>query len=112
MTTLETNITTLSDNLTVISTEESSCDQSSMILSVQPSCGTNAVGDIGGIPKKVVGDLLVVVSQIFVSFWVVYEEKVISKYTIAPLQAVGIEGEPVCYFILFSAYVFLKFIFF
>ena len=92
MTTLETNITNVSNNLT--SSNEYGCEQSSIKPSVQlPSCGNSAAGYIGGIPKKVVGDLLVIVSQIFVSFWVVYEEKVISKYSIKPLQAVGIEGE-------------------
>ena len=39
-----------------------------------------------------VGDILVIVAQVIVSVQMVYEEKVISKYAIAPLQAVGWEG--------------------
>ena len=70
-----------------------SCDQPP-VIPLEPLCGNSAAGTIGGIPKEVVGDILVIVSQIIVSFQMVYEEKVLSNYAIAPLQAVGSEGKP------------------
>ena len=44
------------------------------------------------ISNEVVGDIMVVVAQIFMSFQFVYEEKVLNCYEIEPLQAVGWEG--------------------
>lgn len=54
----------------------------------------DAIYDTSGIvlSHEVVGDIMIVVAQIFMSFQFVYEEKVLSSYTIAPLQAVGWEG--------------------
>ena len=40
-----------------------------------------------------VGDLLIFCSQIIVASQMVYEEKFITKYNLAPLKVVGLEGE-------------------
>lgn len=40
-----------------------------------------------------VGDLLIIMAQIIVACQMVYEEKVITKYNVPPLQAIGWEGE-------------------
>jgi len=67
------------------------CDTAA-VKPLVPICGDNGSGTIGGIPKELVGDILVIVAQIIVSIQMVYEEKVLSQYAIAPLQAVGSEG--------------------
>ena len=69
-----------------------SCDDAT-VINLRPLCGSGDDADlILGLNKAVVGDLLIVVAQIIVSFQMVYEEKVLSNYAIAPLQAVGSEG--------------------
>jgi len=55
---------------------------------VDANCNTN--GNI--LSNEVIGDIMIVAAQIFMSFQFVYEEKVSSSYDIAPLQAVGWEG--------------------
>ena len=42
--------------------------------------------------NEVIGDILVVSAQIFLSAKFVYEEKVLSCYNIKPLQVIGWEG--------------------
>ena len=67
--------------------------EESSYVEPSPPCGNiSGAGYIGGVPKEVIGDIIVIIAQIFMSFWMVYEEKVLSNYSIAPLQAVGIEG--------------------
>ena len=41
---------------------------------------------------SIIGDVLVICAQVIVSVQMVYEEKVLSRYAIAPLQAIGWEG--------------------
>ena len=55
---------------------------------VDAKCNTS--GNV--LSNEVVGDIMIVGAQIFMSFQFVYEEKVLSSYDIAPLQAVGWEG--------------------
>ena len=65
-----------------------------LVYQLEPMCNsTNSGGDsFGGLNKDVVGDILVIVAQVILSMQLVYEEKVVSQYAIAPLQAVGWEG--------------------
>ena len=42
--------------------------------------------------KQLTGDLLIVTAQVIVAVQMTYEEKVIKKYAVPPLQAVGWEG--------------------
>jgi len=51
-----------------------------------PEGGDDGIGD------AILGDILIVCAQVVVSFQMVYEEKILTKYDIAPLQAVGWEG--------------------
>ena len=41
---------------------------------------------------QMVGDIMIITAQIIVALQMVYEEKFITKYNIAPLKAVGFEG--------------------
>ena len=50
-------------------------------------------GESGGQSYAWLGDVLIILSQLIVSVQMVYEEKVLSGYNIAPLQAVGWEGK-------------------
>jgi len=77
--------------VTYLGDDDWTCD-TAPVKPLMPVCGDNGSGTIGGIPKEVVGDILVIVAQIIVSIQMVYEEKVLSQYAIAPLQAVGSEG--------------------
>ena len=63
-------------------------DNSSLIPKIETKCDANETS----LSNEVVGDIMVVAAQIFMSFQFVYEEKVLSSYDIAPLQAVGWEG--------------------
>ena len=40
----------------------------------------------------ITGDLLIVMAQVIVAIQMVYEQKVLAKYNVPPLQAVGLEG--------------------
>ena len=82
---------TTSHPVTYLGDDDWTCD-TAPVKPLMPLCGDNGSGTIGGIPKEVVGDILVIVAQIIVSIQMVYEEKVLSQYAIAPLQAVGSEG--------------------
>ena len=82
---------TTSHAVTYLGDDDWTCD-TAPVKPLMPICGDNGSGTIGGIPKEVVGDILVIVAQIIVSIQMVYEEKVLSQYAIAPLQAVGSEG--------------------
>ena len=82
---------TTSHPVTYLGDDDWTCD-TAPVKPLMPVCGDNGSGTIGGIPKEVVGDILVIVAQIIVSIQMVYEEKVLSQYAIAPLQAVGSEG--------------------
>jgi len=101
-TTMTTIITTIGPNLvsttpsTLLvlsdSSDSWSCD-AAPVIPLEPLCGaSDDAGQIAGIPKSVFGDILVIIAQVIVSFQMVYEEKVLSNYAIAPLQAVGSEG--------------------
>jgi len=46
----------------------------------------------GGTSNEILGDILIICAQVIVSFQMVYEEKILTGYDIAPLQAVGWEG--------------------
>ena len=52
----------------------------------------NRIKDLGFLSNEVIGDVLVVAAQIFLSMQFVYEEKVLSSYDIQPLQIAGWEG--------------------
>ena len=52
----------------------------------------NRIKDLGFLSNEVIGDVLVVAAQIFLSIQFVYEEKVLSSYDIEPLQIAGWEG--------------------
>ena len=52
----------------------------------------NRIKDLGFLSNEVIGDVLVVAAQIFLSMQFVYEEKILSLYDIEPLQIVGWEG--------------------
>ena len=94
---MTTTPSTLLVNITTAAADFS-CENAP-VIPLEPLCGNSGAGYIGGIPKEVVGDILVIVSQIIVSFQMVYEEKVLSNYAIAPLQAVGSEGEQFLHFL-------------
>ncbi|CAK9296163.1 unnamed protein product [Gordionus sp. m RMFG-2023] len=53
----------------------------------------------------IAGDLLIILAQIIVACQVTYEERVITKYNISPLQAVGWEG--VFGFLMLSVIIFI-----
>ena len=40
----------------------------------------------------ITGDLLIVMAQVIVAIQMVYEERVLSRHNVAPMQAVGLEG--------------------
>ena len=52
----------------------------------------NRIKDMNFLSNEVMGDVLVVAAQIFLSMQFVYEEKILSLYDIEPLQIVGWEG--------------------
>merc|ERR1740124_1150607 len=58
------------------------------VYPLEPMCKEGG----GGLGSEILGDALIVVAQVIVSFQMVYEEKVLSGYDIQPLQAVGWEG--------------------
>ncbi len=41
---------------------------------------------------SIIGDIILITAQIVVAFQGTYEEKILKKYDVAPLQAVGWEG--------------------
>jgi len=87
-----TLMTTNSSKLWFDSSNDFNCDDPP-VIPLQPVCGAgDDAGYIAGVPKSVFGDILVIIAQVIVSFQMVYEEKVLSNYAIAPLQAVGSEG--------------------
>ena len=97
---LAANITTIGTTLStstpanIIGTpaDNWTCD-TAPVIPLQPLCGgDDAANYIAGVPKSAFGDILVIIAQIIVSIQMVYEEKVLSNYAIAPLQAVGSEG--------------------
>ena len=45
-----------------------------------------------GVDAIITGDLLIVMAQVIVAIQMVYEQKVLAKYNVPPLQAVGLEG--------------------
>ena len=67
---------------------------STQTMSVEAhSCSCfNRIKDLGFLSNEVIGDVLVVAAQIFLSIQFVYEEKVLSSYDIEPLQIAGWEG--------------------
>ena len=52
----------------------------------------NKARDSNFLSNEIIGDVLVVAAQIFLSLQFVYEEKVLALYEIEPLQVVGWEG--------------------
>jgi len=94
---LPTNGTTLGTTTTTIATTTAAVINTTSHVNYLGdddwTCDTAPVKPlVPGIPKELVGDILVIVAQIIVSIQMVYEEKVLSQYAIAPLQAVGSEG--------------------
>ncbi|KAJ3117775.1 hypothetical protein HK098_006122, partial [Nowakowskiella sp. JEL0407] len=53
---------------------------------------TNDDGDVKDLKTNPIGIFLVILAQIFTASQFVIEEKIMSKYSIAPLKAVGLEG--------------------
>jgi len=87
-----TLLTTTPANIIGTPADNWTCD-TAPVIPLQPLCGgDDAANYIAGVPKSVFGDILVIIAQIIVSIQMVYEEKVLSNYAIAPLQAVGSEG--------------------
>jgi len=59
------------------------------VYRLEPMCVEDGAG---GVSDEILGDALIACAQIIVSLQMVYEEKVLTDYDIAPLQAVGWEG--------------------
>ena len=50
----------------------------------------------------ITGDLLIIMAQVIVAVQMVYEQSVLSKYNVPPLQAVGLEGDDTILIILYT----------
>jgi len=89
-TTTESSVpTTLTPNGPTTTNPYEEYDYQFDVYRLEPMC---VEGGAGGVSDEILGDALIACAQIIVSLQMVYEEKVLTDYDIAPLQAVGWEG--------------------
>jgi len=88
---LKPNETSSTPNPMVSTTREPPPDYEFDVYRLERLC-PDPDADSGGVGDAILGDILIVCAQVVVSFQMVYEEKILTKYDIAPLQAVGWEG--------------------
>ena len=62
------------------------------IYPLQPLCENEVKQSARGMSSEILGDLFVIVAQITLSFQIVYEDYILSNYTISPLELLAWEG--------------------
>ena len=82
-----------------IATVAPATDKPYDVYPLEPMCGPD---QSSGASMSIIGDVLVICAQVIVSVQMVYEEKVLSRYAIAPLQAIGWEGTLALYHVLYT----------
>ena len=80
------------ENQQIGTNAQSPISRASNDLALSKTSNETCSTDGNGLSNEILGDLLIVAAQIFLSAQFVYEEKMLSSYDIEPLQAVGWEG--------------------
>ncbi|XP_003378025.1 hypothetical protein Tsp_02190 [Trichinella spiralis] len=63
-----------------------------IVVGVSDMMFSSTSAEISDPNRMISGDLLIVIAQIVIALQMVYEQKFISKYNVAPMLAVGLEG--------------------